>query len=130
MSITNNAFPSNSLTNTCTGIYASNINLNILYWLYSIINIFNFAKKAIYKILLYTVILILLCINSSLASNLNSKAEVIKELNAKNNSLPQKTQEAITQDKISKTDIVIGNRDAKVLFIEYFAPTCNPRAIA
>lgn len=124
MSITNNAFLSNSLTNTYTSIYASNISLNILYWLCSSINTLFFVKKAIYKILL-SIVIVILCAHSSLASNAISKADSTKELNSEHKTPDKKTQEAITQDKISKTDIVIGNRDAKLLFVEYFAPTCT-----
>lgn len=124
MSITNNAFSSNSLTNTCASIYASNISLNILYCLHSSTNTFYFVKKAIYKTFLSAVIFIL-CINSSLASNSRSKAEFTKELRAEYKILHDKTQESIIQNKISKTDIVIGSRDAKVILIEYFAPTCT-----
>ena len=81
MSITNNAFLSNSLTNTYTCIYASNISLNILYWLCSSINTLFFVKKAIYKILL-SIVMIMLCTHNSLASNTSSKADSVKELNA------------------------------------------------
>ena len=81
----------------------------------------------IFCISFLAVIITLSYANYSLASSLSSKVNSIKEAKSKSDKGDafQKSSKSITQDKISKTDIIIGNRDAKLLFIEYFAPTCT-----
>jgi protein-disulfide isomerase len=65
----------------------------------------NFAKQAL-LISLIAIMFALSFTSSSLASS-----EAVKP--------------GISNNKIAETDIVIGNKDAKVLFIEYSAPTCT-----
>lgn len=66
--------------------------------------------------------------NYSIASDANNSNSLDKNLvNNKSNEkdLSDTGADILSNNKISQTDIVIGNRDAKLLFIEYFAPTCT-----
>jgi hypothetical protein len=83
----------------------------------------NFPKQVLFTCII-TIIFALSFVGSSLASNVN-------EDYANENLVNFITYSGIklikfpSNNKIAKTDIVIGNKDAKVLFIEYFAPTCT-----
>lgn len=111
MNITNNISTSNNIENARSSHALNHVKLTT--------QIFCISFLAVIVTLFYA--------NYSLASSLSSKVNSIKEAKLKSDKEAafQKSTKSISQSKIFKTDIVIGSRDAKVIFIEYFAPTCT-----
>ena len=106
----------NITNNTPTGNNIDNVRSS------SALNHSKLATTQIFCILLLTISITLFHASNSLASVSNSSKS---STNSTNNDVSHKCVNELSNKRIFNNDMVIGNKNAKVIFIEYFAPTCT-----
>ena len=84
------------------------------------------SNKSLNQRVMNYIMLGLICIfayvGNSLAQGSNHNNSPANSVNGK---ISQKCANELSNERIFNNDIVIGSRDAKVILIEYFAPTCT-----
>jgi hypothetical protein len=106
VNITNNTPTSNNIENARSSYALNHVKLT----------------TQIFCISFLTTIFTLFCASNSLAQGSNHNNSPANSVNGK---ISHKCANELSNERIFNNDIVIGNRDAKVILIEYFAPTCT-----
>ena len=106
----------NITDNTLTGNNIENVRSS------SALNHSKLATTQIFCILLLTISITLFHASNSLASVSNSSKS---STNSTKNDVSHKCVNELSNNLIFNNDMVIGNKNAKVIVIEYFAPTCT-----
>ena len=108
MNITNNTPTSNNIENAGSS------------------NALNYSKLTtkIFCISFLTIIFTLFYASNSLANSARNNYNN-SPANSVNGKISQKCANELSNERVFNNDIVIGDRDSKVILIEYFAPTCT-----